>query len=67
MKRSMSGKRPWRLLVAVVLLIGCVVGGTVAWLVAKTATPLRMSLRWATSMLSLSETRRNQIITSFPA
>ncbi len=34
MKRSMSGKA-LAVLVAVVLLIGCVVGGTVAWLVAK--------------------------------
>ena len=37
MKRSMSGKA-LAVLVAVVLLIGCAVGGTVAWLVAKGGT-----------------------------
>lgn len=37
MKHSMSGKA-LAVLVAVVLLIGCAVGGTVAWLVAKGGT-----------------------------
>ena len=55
MKRSMSGKA-LAVLVAVVLLIGCVVGGTVAWLVAK-SDPIENVFTVGDINVSLSETR----------
>ena len=54
MKRSMSGKA-LAVLVAVVLLIGCAVGGTVAWLVAK-SDPIVNIFTVGNINVSLSET-----------
>ncbi len=54
MKRSMSGKA-LAVLVAVVLLIGCVVGGTVAWLVAE-SDPIENIFTVGNINVSLSET-----------
>lgn len=56
MKRSMSGKA-LAVLVAVVLLIGCAVGGTVAWLVAKGGT-IENTFTVGNINVSLSETSR---------
>ena len=57
MKRSMSGKA-LAVLVAVVLLIGCVVGGTVAWLVAKGGT-IENTFTVGNIKVSLYETDRS--------
>lgn len=56
MKRSMSGKA-LAVLVAVVLLIGCAVGGTVAWLVAKGGT-IENTFTVGNIKVSLYETSR---------
>ncbi len=57
MKRSMSGKA-LAVLVAVVLLIGCAVGGTVAWLVAKGGT-IENTFTVGNIKVSLYETDRS--------
>lgn len=57
MKRSMSGKA-LAVLVAVVLLIGCAVGGTVAWLVAKGGT-IENTFTVGNIKVSLYETSRS--------